>query len=120
MYYLLPEHAWHVLVYFYDSSCCKPIKIGLKNLFNACYFVCRFSAVTYLASLGRLWTTEVLNIHQLKTVDDLLDRNIDVFTMGTKEEYVAELPIYEGKIAENFPDVGFSPLFFVQSSLLLI
>lgn len=37
-----------------------------------------------------------------------------------KEEYVAELPVYEGKIAENFPDVGLNPLCFVQSSLLLI
>lgn len=35
-----------------------------------------------------------------------------------KEEHVAELPRYEGKTAEKFPDVEFDPLFFVQSSLL--
>lgn len=37
-----------------------------------------------------------------------------------KEEYVAKLAIYEDKIAENFPDVGFNPLFFVQSNIPLI
>jgi len=29
-----------------------------------------------------------------------------------KEENVAELPIYEGKIAENFPDVGVQSFIF--------